>query len=371
MSEHRWQKLADNIANYSLDVAPGEKVLIEGSEGTEEFVAAMIRAVKEKGAIPFYRLQNTSIQRDWLQNATIEQFTTLAAVDLAMMKEMDAYVAMRGRFNQFELADVDKESMRLYAEKYNRPVHSEQRVPHTKWTVLIAPTPAVAQQAQMSTAAFNEFYFAVCTLDYGKMSRAMDPLIALMNQTDQVRITGPGTDLTFSIKGQPAVKCAGNKNIPDGEVFTAPVRESVNGRLAYNTESNYQGQRFNTIAFEFQNGKIVRATANETERLNHILDTDAGARYIGEFALGVNPYILKPMGDTLFDEKIAGSFHFTPGSTYDECSNGNHSAIHWDLVCIQRPEFGGGEIYFDGQLIRKDGIFVPQSLQSLNPENLK
>ena len=186
-----------------------------------------------------------------------------------------------------------------------------------------------------------------------------------------MRITGPGTDLTFSIQGIPTVKCAGELNIPDGEVYTAPVRESVNGVIQYNTPSLSGGFTYENIRFTFKQGKIVQAECNDTRRINQVLDTDPGARYVGEFAIGVNPYITKPMKDTLFDEKIAGSFHFTPGACYDDCPNGNHSAVHWDLVCIQTPEYGGGKMYFDGELIREDGLFVPQDLHCLNPENLK
>jgi aminopeptidase len=202
------------------------------------------------------------------------------------------------------------------------------------------------------------------------MSKAMDPLVELMENTDRVRITGVGTDLSFSIKGMPAIKCAGEVNIPDGEVFSAPIRDSVNGYITYNTPAEYQGFTYENIRLEFKNGKIVKATANDTERINKVFDTDDGARYVGEFAIGVNPYITKPMKDTLFDEKIMGSIHFTPGSAYDDCDNGNESAIHWDLVFIQTPEFGGGEIWFDDNLIRKDGKFVFESLKVLNPENL-
>jgi aminopeptidase len=204
------------------------------------------------------------------------------------------------------------------------------------------------------------------------MEKAMEPLKALMEKTDMVQIVGPGTDLKFSIKGIPTVPCFGRRNIPDGEIYTAPVRDSVNGCLAYNTPSVYGGKTFQDISFEFANGRIVEATAGDlTEEINKVLDVDPGARFIGEFSFGVNPFILKPMKDTLFDEKIAGSFHFTPGKAYKEAPNGNVSAIHWDLVAIQRPEFGGGEIYFDGVLIRKDGLFVLEELQGLNPENLK
>ena len=244
-------------------------------------------------------------------------------------------------------------------------------VGHTRWAVLRWPTPAMAQLAGMSTEAFEDYYFKVCCLDYEKMSRAMDPLVERMERADRVHIVGPGTDLTFSIKGLPAIKCAGESNIPDGEVFTAPIKDSINGTLSYNTPSLHEGFTFENIRLTFKDGKIVEATANDTERINRVFDVDAGARYVGEFALGVNPYVTEIMKDTLFDEKIAGSFHFTPGACYDECNNGNQSALHWDLVCIQRPEHGGGEIWFDDELIRKDGLFVPEYLHGLNPDNLK
>jgi aminopeptidase len=223
----------------------------------------------------------------------------------------------------------------------------------------------------MSTDAFEDFYFDVCNLDYNKMANAMEPLKQLMERTDKVRIVSPGTDLSFSIKGMNAVKCNGDRNIPDGECYTAPIRNSVNGVLSYNTPSVYEGTTFDNIRFVFENGKIVEASANHNDKINHIMDTDEGARYIGEFSLGFNPYIKDPMKDTLFDEKIDGSLHFTPGNAYDEADNGNVSAIHWDLVLIQRPEYGGGEVYFDDVLIRKDGRFVIPELLGLNPENLK
>jgi aminopeptidase len=229
----------------------------------------------------------------------------------------------------------------------------------------------MAQMANMSNEQFEDFYFSVCNLDYSKMSKAMDPLAELMNKTDNVKIKGIGTDLSFSIKGLPAIKCDGEFNIPDGEVYSAPVKDSVNGYITYNTPSEYQGYTYENIRLEFKQGKIIRATANDAKRINKVFDTDEGARYVGEFAIGVNPYITKPMKDTLFDEKIMGSFHFTPGSCYDECSNGNESAIHWDLVSIQTPEYGGGEIWFDDVLVRKNGKFVLPGLEVLNPENLK
>jgi aminopeptidase len=284
------------------------------------------------------------------------------------MKGMGAYIAVRGGLNSAELSDVPADKMQIY-NKTMRPV-LDYRVNHTKWVVLRYPNYSMAQLANTSFENFEDFYYDVCTLDYRKMSKAMDPLVSLMERADSVRLKGPGTDLSFSIKGVPAVKCCGERNIPDGEVYTAPVRESVNGTISYNTSSVEQGFTYENITFEVRDGRIVKASANNNERLNKLLDTDAGARFFGEFALGVNPRVLHPMKDTLFDEKIAGSFHLTPGASYEDAFNGNKSAIHWDLVMIQRPDYGGGEIWFDGQLIRKDGLFTLPELQALNPENL-
>jgi len=229
----------------------------------------------------------------------------------------------------------------------------------------------MAQLAGMSTEAFEDFYFEVCTLDYRKLRPAMMALKRLMERTDRVEIRDPGTDLRFSIKGIPAIICGGDRNIPDGEVFTAPVRHSVEGHVSFNAPSIYQGTAFDGIRLEFREGKIVTATANEPEKLNKILDSDRGARYVGEFSLGFNPYILRPMRDILFDEKIAGSFHFTPGQAYEEADNGNRSQVHWDLVNIQRQEYGGGEVYFDGELIRRDGEFLPKPLRALNRNSFR
>jgi len=303
--------------------------------------------------------------------ATEASMKQWAEIDLNRMKQMQAYIGIRAGENANELSDVPADRMKLYDTYYRQPVHLEQRVKHTKWVVLRYPNAAMAQQANTSTEAFENFYFDVCNLDYSKMSKAMDPLKALMESTDRVRIVSPGTDLSFSIQGISAVKCDGRRNIPDGEVYTAPVRASVNGTIAYNTPSVYSGFTFENIRFRFENGRIVEATCNDTQRLNEVLDADEGARYIGEFSIGFNPHIIHPMKDTLFDEKIDGSLHFTPGQAYKEADNGNRSSIHWDLVLIQRADFGGGEIWFDDRLIRKDGRFVVPELEPLNPDNLK
>jgi aminopeptidase len=368
--DERIKKLAKNLVGYSCDVQPKERVLVsyEG-EACTDLARQIIKEIYAREGLPYTEIRDSRIQREVLIGAKKEQIDWLSEIKLAEMKGIDAFIAIRGGDNSAELSDVDIKQMNMYFSTM-RPVQ-DYRVNHTKWVVLRYPNSAMAQLANTSLESFTDFYFDVCNLDYGKMDKAMDSLINYMNQTDQVHIVGPGTDLTFSIKDIPAIKCSGERNIPDGEIYTAPVRESMNGCISYNTPSEELGFTYENIRFEIENGKIVKATSNNTEKINELLDTDEGSRYFGEFALGVNPYILHPMKDTLFDEKICGSFHLTPGASYEDAFNGNKSALHWDLVNIQRSDYGGGEIYFDGKLIRKDGVFVVEELEGLNPENLK
>jgi aminopeptidase len=290
-------------------------------------------------------------------------------LEMHRIRKVQAYVAIRGSDNANEMSDVASDRMALYS-RVLRPVVNH-RVNHTRWVVLRWPTPSMAQAAGMSTEAFEDYYFQVCTMDYRKMAKAMIPLERRMKTADRVLLRGPDTDLTFSLKGIGAKACNGRLNLPDGEVFSCPVKDSVNGCIQFNAPTSYAGTKFENIRLEFVRGKIVQATANHTKRMNEILNTDAGARYVGEFALGFNPYVLNPMCDTLFDEKIAGSIHLTPGQAYQTADNGNRSAVHWDMVLIQRPDWGGGEVWFDGELVRKDGRFVPRDLRALNPEQLK
>ena len=369
--DERIKKLAKGLITYSCNVQPGEKVYIHytGAD-TKDLARQLVKETYLAGGIPFVHYTDTQLQREILLHATKEQMELMAEIDGLEMSKMDCYVGVRGTENVSELSDVSSERMKLYEQYYQTPVHHEIRVPHTRWVVLRYPNAAMAQLSGTSVESFEDFYFKVCNLDYSKMGKAMESLVEYMNRTDKVHMVGPGTDLTFSIKDIPAIACDGKLNIPDGEVYTAPVRDSINGTLTYTTPSIQQGFTFENISLTFENGKIVKATANDTERINEVFDTDEGARYIGEFAIGVNPYILTPMKDILFDEKIAGSIHFTPGNCYDEAPNGNKSSIHWDLVWIQRAEYGGGEIYFDDVLIRKDGLFVVPELECLNPENL-
>ena len=363
-------KLSNMLTSYSCDLQKGDRVLIDyEGEAAKGLVCQLIKDAYKLGAKPFVNHRDSRVLREILLDCDEEQIEFLNDYQLYQMKGMDAYIAIRGNENTAELSDVPSEKLNLY-NRLTTPT-LDYRVNETKWVILRYPNPSMAQLANKSQEAFEDFFFDVCTLDYKKMSRAMDSLVEVMNRTDKVRLVGPETDLSFSIKDIPAIPCAGRMNIPDGEVYTAPVRESMNGVISYNTPSEEQGFTYENIRFEIENGKIVKATANDTEKINQLLDTDEGARYFGEFAIGVNPFVLEPMKDTLFDEKICGSFHLTPGMCYEDAPNGNKSAVHWDLVMIQRPEYGGGEIWFDDVLIRKDGLFLIDELKCLNPENLK
>ncbi len=364
MHDPRIDQLARQLVRYSTAAKKGDKVLIDLFDVPEEVGIALIREVRAAKAVPFVNIHNAKISRELAMGATEDQYDVIAGTAMHQMKSMDCYIAIRGSHNVNELSDVPAKRMQLLSGKM-RPVLN-QRVNKTRWCVLRWPHPSMAQSAGMSTEAFEDFYFRVCLLDYGKLRAGMSALAKLMTKTKLVHIVGPGTDLRFSIAGIPGIACGGSHNIPDGECFTAPVKDSVEGIISYNAPSIYQGIAFDQVKLEFREGRIVKASANNTKAINRILDTDEGARYIGEFAIGFNPEIREPMRDILFDEKIAGSFHFTPGQAYEVADNGNRSSVHWDLVNIQRPEYGGGEIRFDGQVIRRNGQFVPKALQVLN-----
>ncbi|HEX3716776.1 MAG TPA: aminopeptidase [Verrucomicrobiae bacterium] len=369
MTDPRYAKLAELLVKYSVELKKDECVLLDMIDVPDEFTIQLMRAVRKTGAIPLVETRHTRITREIMRQTTEQHAALIREVELFRMKRTQAYIAIRGADNASEAADVGASLMALYS-KATRPV-MDYRINKTRWCVLRWPTPSMAQAAGMSTEAFEDFYFDVCTMNYPKMARAMIPLQRRMNKADRVHLKSPGTDLRFSIKGIGALLAEGKRNIPDGEVFTCPVKNSVQGVIQYNTPTLYAGTKFENVRLEFKDGQIIKATANNNKRLNEILDTDPGARYIGEFSLGFNPYILNPMCDILFDEKIAGSLHFTPGQAYQQADNGNRSAVHWDMVLIQRPEWGGGEVWFDGELIRKDGLFVPKDLHPLNPKNLK
>lgn len=372
MKDPRYTQLAQLLVKHSTKIQPGERVLVEATCIPSEMLVALTEAICQAGGIPVIDRKDPLVARKLLLEGTLEECEArikyMGELELHRMKEMQAYISLRGAENLSEQNDVPSERTQIFSKFWQKPVHIEQRVKHTKWVVLRWPTASMAQQAKMSTEAFEDYFFSVCLANYAAMEKAVQPLVTRMKNADAVHIIAPDTDLKFSIKGIGAKPCFGLRNIPDGECYSAPVKNSVNGYIHYNAPTIFQGIAMDDIRLVFKDGRVVEATSSDSAELNRILDTDVDARCIGEFALGFNPNVTTPMRDILFDEKIRGSLHIALGQCYDDCYNGSQSAIHWDMVQLQE---GGGEIWFDGELLRKDGRFIPEDLQGLNPENMQ
>lgn len=366
---------ARQLVNYCLGIKKGEQVIIHVYDMIPNaMVLAIVDAVREAGAnVADIWNDVWEYEAAMLMQTDKRQLRIWSMGRLAQMSAVDANIILRGFNNMYALRNVPHENVRDFGAGMHKML-TDERVNFTRWILGRWPTHTMSNMAGVPTGEFEDIYFKSVLFNYQAMSDAMNPLVRLMQKTDVVRIVGPGdTNVTFSIKGMPIVKCDGKRNIPDGEVYVGPIRKSANGVIHYNTPTvSKDGHEFSGIRFVFKDGKIVEATceSGDQKKLNEILDTDPGARHLGEFAIGVNPFILHPMKETLFDEKIAGSFHLTPGQCYDVSPNGNDSAIHWDLIAIQRDDYGGGEIHFDGKLVRKDGIFKLKQLRVLNPSRL-
>lgn len=360
------KELSQKIVEHSLQVNNNDKVLITyQNKACNDLVIELIKDISAKGAVCYTKLIDPEINKELLLNTDLERAYLLGDYSKFEVEHFTSFISIRYVINDYEDNDISNKIKNMIGKETRK--YDEIRINKRKWVLLNYPSLLDAHKAKMSMSQFRKYSMDAMTTNYDDLEKRVQPLKSLMEKTDKVRILGPNTDLTFSIKGMPAIPCCGESNLPDGEIFTAPIKNSVNGIITYNTPSPYRGEVFNNVSLTFENGKIVDATSSSNqEKLEEIFNTDDGSRYIGEFSFGLNPNILEPMGDILFDEKIIGSIHFTPGQAYYEADNGNRSDIHWDLVLIQRPEYGGGEIYFDDVLIRKDGKFVLDELKQLN-----
>jgi aminopeptidase len=363
----RIDKMARIVTKHALKVQPGDKVLIDATDECDEFIIAALEAVSDAGGISYTQHQSLQVRRAWLMGATTEQFDLWCDQQIGLRKQMDCIISLRAQDNSTELTDVPSETLRAYSN-LNMKMGLEARKPGRRSTVIRYPSRSLAQQCEMSLEGFTDFFYKVCGMNFEVLHREMVPLKDAVDAADQVRIVAPDTDLSFSINDLECGISAGTWNIPDGETAMGIVRESVNGRIAYNIPSNHQGFIYRDIALTFKDGKVIGVEAEEKARVEAILDTDGGARYIGEFAIGVNPYLTHYMIDTLFDEKMAGSLHFTPAGIDDD---GNRSYVHWDIIQSHLDHYGGGEIYFDGKLWRKNGMFTDEKLSGLNPDALR
>lgn len=364
--KEKLEKLSNTIVNYSLAIKENDRVLITCQTlEPKEFVKILIRDIVSKKGIPFVKIVDPELNSELLENTKDNRLKEIEKHAKDDVDNYDCFINIRYITNDYENSCVSNETKLKIGKATSKSDYI--RINKRRWVLLNYPSKLDAYKAKMKTSIYENYALDIMNIDYSEMYERIRPLKELMEKTKEVRIISPGTDLTFSIDGMNIVPCCGKCNIPDGEIYTAPIKDSVNGVITYNTPSPYQGNVYNNVSLTFKDGKIIKAICDgDNEKLNQIFDTDEGARYVGEFSLGLNPKIMNPMGDILYDEKIIGSIHFTPGSAYEDAFNGNHSDIHWDMVLIQRKEYGGGEIYFDHTLIRKDGLFVLPELMHLN-----
>lgn len=357
--------LAKQLLSHSIELESGQNIMIQCiGLNAIGLVRALTKLVREINGHPFIKIEDPETNRMLLESGDEEYWKNQADSDqLPLMKKMDAFIGIRASENIYETSGVSKQANKAYSEFFVNPVHFEQRVNHTNWAVLRYPSAAFAMNAKMSTERFRQFYYDACLFDYNKLKEAMLPLEKRLYQADMVHLKGDGTDIEFSVKGQNWIPCFGKRNIPDGELFSSPILDSVNGHITY-APSVYQGKPFEFVKLEVKNGVVSDFDSSNNDALEEILDTDEGARRFGEFSFGLNPIIKEPMYDILFDEKITGSNHLTLGNDYEIAPNGNESAIHWDLVCI------GADVYLDDELIRKGRLFVTEDLMGLNPDEL-
>ncbi|MEW4412202.1 aminopeptidase [Clostridium sp. AN503] len=366
MKDSRIERMARQVVEYSVHLKPGEKVLIDVWDEAYDFAAALMDAAQKAGAYPYLNLQSMALNRRMIMASTEESMEAWYRYENYRMEDMDAYIVVRKNNNIRVYEGIPAGQMKLYNQYYGK-LHYGTRLVKTKWCVLRYPNDSFAQTAGMSTEALEDFFFDTCCLNYKRMNELAAPLNELMMRSDRVEIRAPGTELSFSVKGCCKPSACGIFNIPCGETGMPIIPESANGCISYNLPSFFQNTLFEGIRLTLKDGIITEAVSSHQERMDQILDTDENARRIGEFAMGFNPYITRPVQDTLFDEKMAMSMHFTPGND----SIYNPSAIHWDMVTSHDKKMGGGEIYVDGVLIRKDGLFVLDELKQLNPDNLK
>lgn len=371
MVDSQWEQLTRTLIGHSLRLRGGESVLIEAFDLPDDrLLRHLVRGAARVGATPLVQSWTTPLLRDLIQGAGDDQVRRWAEADRRRMEGVEAYLSIRGACNPFEWAGLGPAALNRYNDLYLRPVHWDLRIPTKRWCLLKVPGPASAQAAGLSLDRFETLFWEAVVLDFPRLRAALDPLAARLRAATEVRVVAPETDLRFRLGGLPAVPCAGERNLPDGEVFTAPVVDSVEGTIRFNARTYYQGVAFDGIGLEFAGGRVTRADcrAGDVDRLRRILDADDGAARVGEWAIGCNPRLDVAVGDPIYDEKIAGSHHLALGFAYPEADNGNRSRIHWDLVQILTRKAGGGRIELDGEPLLVDGLFLDPAFQGLNPQ---
>ena len=366
MADPRVEKLADLLVNYSIAAKPGQKVAIQGRATAEPLLRALYAAVLKAGAHPTVLATLPGMEETFYRHASDEQLQYVSPVSRFVLESYDSLIALWADANTKELSNVDPaklalnqrangELTKIFMKRFSRG--------NGRWVGTLFPTNASAQDAEMGLEEFEDFVYAACLPDmddpigyWKRFSAWQQRLVDWLHGKKRIHVTGLDTDLTMSVEGRPFINCDGLANMPDGEVFTSPVEGSVEGHVRYTYPAVFRGREVTNVRLRLEKGRVVEAKADKGEEfLNRTLDVDAGARVPGEFAIGTNRSITRFMRNTLFDEKIAGTFHMALGASIPESKGTNVSAVHWDMVCDLRQ---GGEIRVDGELLHKDGKFV-------------
>lgn len=351
--DNRVSELAALLVGYSLKVKKGDVVKISGTELAKPLILAAYEEVVKKGGHPLVDLFFDEAGEIFYRRASGAQLDYLSPVRLYAAKKIDAALFIHSPSNTRMLSDVGPAKI-ARVRRANKPV-SDIIMKRVRWVLVNYPTRALAQEAEMPLSRYEDFLFNSCLVDWREMKRDLQYLKKVLERTDVVRIVGEDTDISFSIRGRKAIICAGESNMPDGEIFTAPVEGSVEGKIYYGFPAIFGGREVSGIRLRFEKGKVVEATAEKNEDLLlRLLDTDRGARVPGEFGIGYNYGIDRFTRDILFDEKIGGTIHIALGKSYAESGGKNDSALHWDMIKDLRQE---GVIYLDDRPIMEKGSF--------------
>lgn len=360
MSDPRVRQLAELLVERCLDVQPGWQVTVRSTPLGRPLVAEVARAIGRRGAYALTRLASGSdrfrVDADWAQEAPLELLAKLAPIERHAIDQEDARLTIRAPETTNAGSDLPAERRRAI-QKAMEPSLARARSLDVRWAVVQYPTEAGAAQAGMSLPEFTEFVYGACLLDWDAELKRMARIKERFDRAERIRIVGEGTDVTIGIAGRTGVVSAGYRNMPDGEVFYSPVENSAEGVMTYSEfPVSYLGRDATNVRLVFREGLIVEATADEGEEfLLQTLDTDAGARRLGELGIGCNPNITRYTHNVLFDEKIAGTVHLAVGASYTYTGGKNSSAIHWDMVKDLRP---GGELWCDDELVQRDGEWL-------------
>lgn len=366
MKDIRVSKLAELLVRYSVDVQPGQRVVIRGGTVAQPLLLEVYKQVILAGGYPYLLPSLAGTQEIFYRHANEDQLRYIHEPVKLVYETYDTFINIIADENTRALSNVDPQKMVAASQashELSKTFLRRSAANELQWTLTLFPTNAHAQEADMSLEDYEDFVYGAIMPDlddpvgyWKRFSAYQDQVIQWLDGKKQIHVVGRETDLTLSIAGRKFINCDCHKNVPDGEIFTGPVENSANGMVYFSYPAIYNGREVTGVRLWFENGKVVKATADKNEEfLNATLDTDEGARFLGEFAIGTNEGITRFTREILFDEKIGGSFHMAVGAGYPETGSVNDSSIHWDMICDLRD---GGEIRADGALLYQNGKFV-------------